>query len=73
MKQYSSKLLHERIQKECPTLFNTLCNLTNTTIPEVEPADNGDEDKDEGDEGKETEHTKTPKKDPYFVSIHIWL
>ncbi|KAG8699502.1 hypothetical protein FRC11_013653, partial [Ceratobasidium sp. 423] len=61
MKEYSSKLLHECIQNKCPTLFNTLCNLTDTAIPEVVPNDDGDEE--EGDK-KEMGHSKTPQKRP---------
>ncbi|KAG8731234.1 hypothetical protein FRC11_004678, partial [Ceratobasidium sp. 423] len=63
MEEYSSKLLHERIQNKCPTLFNTLCNLADTAIPGVVPDDDGDG---EGGDEKEMGHSKTPKKDPYF-------
>ncbi|EUC55882.1 hypothetical protein RSOL_142830 [Rhizoctonia solani AG-3 Rhs1AP] len=34
LKQYSSKLLHQRIQTKCPSLFTMLCNLTGTKHPE---------------------------------------
>ncbi|KAH7329750.1 hypothetical protein B0J17DRAFT_722445 [Rhizoctonia solani] len=66
MKMYSSKLLHEQIQKKCPSLFTMLCNLTDMTIPE-EPKNTGegedeDDDKDIGTPGLKA----PPKKDPYF-------
>ncbi|KDN39309.1 hypothetical protein RSAG8_08944, partial [Rhizoctonia solani AG-8 WAC10335] len=66
LKQYSSKLLHKRIQTKCPSLFTVLCNLTDTEPPEEADEEEGDEEGD-GEEGEDKARPKDPpKKDPYF-------